>query len=184
MIRMLGLGGLLLAAPAFAAPPMWAVQQGQSRVGFSGANAGTKFTGQFGQWTAQIRFDPADLAHSAANVTIGTASARTGDKFQEATLVEGEWFDPAHFPRATFVTRSIAAAGPGRYLADGVLTIKGKALPVKLPFTLKIAGNTATMAGQVNIDRIAFGVGAKADATGQWVTRQIGLSINLVAQRQ
>ena len=184
MIRTVFAAIALVAAPAFAAPATWAVQQGQSQVGFTGAHAGNKFTGQFGQWTAQIRFDPADLAHSAANVTIGTASAKTGDKFQESSLQEGEWFDPAHFPRATYVTKTITAAGPGRYVADGVLTLKGKALPVKLPFTLKIAGKTATMAGQTSIDRIAFGIGAKSDASGGWVTRQIGLTINLVAQRQ
>lgn len=184
MIRLFPAAALLVAPPLLAAPPMWAVQPAQSRVGFSGAHAGKPFTGQFGQWTAQIRFDPADLAHSAANVTIGTASARTGEKFQESALAESEWFDPAHFPRATFVTRTITATGPGRYVANGVLTIKGKALPVTLPFTLKIAGDTATMTGQTSLDRIAYGIGAKADASGQWVTRQIGLSINLVAKRQ
>lgn len=184
MIRSLALLAALSSGAAVAAPATWVVQPGAGQIGFTGAQAGAPFKGSFGQWSAQVRFDPADLAHSAANVTIATASAKTGDKFQESSLAEAEWFDPAHFPRATFVTRSITAAGPGRYVADGVLTIKGKALPVRLPFTLKTTGNTATMSGQTSIDRVAYGIGAKADGSGQWVTRQIGLSINLVAQRQ
>lgn len=175
---------LFAAMPAAAAAPVWTILPAASKIAFSGVHAGNPFTGTFGQWTGTIRFDPADLPHSSATIVIGTGSAKTGDSFQETSLAQDEWFDPTHFPRATFATVRISAAGPGRYVADGVLTIKGKALPVKLPFTIKIAGATATMAASTTVDRIAFGIGAKADPTAQWVTRPIGLAINLTAHRQ
>lgn len=171
------------AVPAVAAPPGWAVVPAKSRIGFSGIHAGNPFKGTFGQFAATIRFDPADLPGSKANVVIATASARTGDKFQETSLAGAEWLDPAKFPRATFATTRITAAGPGRYVADGVLTIKGKATPIRLPFTARIAGNTATMNGTAVLDRIALGMGAKSDPGGAWVSKQIALTVEITATR-
>lgn len=155
----------------------------QSRIGFSGTHAGNPFQGTFGQFAATIRFDPADLPGSKVNVVIATASARTGDKFQESSLAGAEWFDPATHPRATFTTTRITAAGGDRYVADGILTIKGKATPVRLPFTLRIAGDMAKMSGRTSLDRIALGMGTKSDPGGAWVSKQIGLAIDITARR-
>lgn len=174
---------MLAAAPVCAAPPAWNVVPAASSITFSGTHAGSAFSGRFGQWSAAILFDPADLPHSSARVSIATATGKTGDGFRDAGLAEAEWFDPAKFPRATFVTSKISAAGPGRYVADGVLTIKGKAVPVKMPFALKIAGATATMNGALVVDRLAFGIGATADAAGAWVSKQIKLTIAVTARR-
>lgn len=174
---------IIAASPAMAAPAAWNVIPAASSISFTGSQAGTPFTGKFGQWNAQIAFDPADLPHSSARVTILTASGKIGDGMKDASLGQADWFDPEHFPRATFVTSKISAAGPGRYVADGVLTIKGKAVPVKLPFTLTIAGNNATMKGTTNVDRLAFGMGATSDPSGQWVSKQIALTIALTAKK-
>jgi len=178
-----GLALLLVAAPAPAAPPGWAVVPAKSRIGFSGVYAGNKFAGTIGKWNATIRFDPAALPASSVNVVIATASASTGDKFQDTTLAGAEWFDPGQFPRATFASSRITAAGPGRYVADGTLTIKGKATPVRLPFTLKMAGDTATISGSTTLDRIALGLGTKSDPTGAWVSKPIMLNVDLTATR-
>jgi cytochrome b561 len=172
-----------LPAAAAAAPAAWSVVPAQSRIGFSGTHAGNPFTGTFGQFAANIRFDPADLPGSKVNVVIATASARTGDKFQESSLAGAEWFDPAAHPRATFTTTRITAAGPNRYVADGTLTIKGKAVPVRLPFMLRIAGDMAKMSGTTTLDRIALGMGTKSDPGGAWVSKQIGLTVELTARR-
>jgi polyisoprenoid-binding protein YceI len=174
---------LVASTAAVAAPPGWAVVPAKSRIGFSGTHVGNKFNGTFGQFAATIRFDPADLPHSKATVVIATASARTGDKFQETSLAGAEWFDPATHPRATFTTNRITAAGPGRYVADGTLTIKGKAVPVKLPFTVNIAGNTATMQGSTTLDRVALNLGTTSDPNGSWVSKPIALTIQLTATR-
>jgi cytochrome b561 len=175
--------GTLAAVPVASAPPGWKVVPAKSRIGFSGTHAGNPFKGNFGQFAASVRFDPADLPNSKANIVINTASARTGDKFQETTLAGAEWFDFASSPRATFTTTRITAAGPGRYVADGTLTLKGKATPVKLPFTVRIAGNNAVMTGATQLDRTAIGMGTKSDPSGAWVSKQIGLNIELTATR-
>jgi cytochrome b561 len=173
----------LAASAAHAAPPAWQVDKGRSSIDFSGTQSGTAFKGRFGQWDAAIQFDPADLAHSSARVTIGMASAKTGDATQDATIPQGEWFDTARFPRATFTATKFSAAGKDRYVGQGTLTIKGKALPVSLPFSLTIQGGVATMKGQLKVDRIAYDIGAKTDATGAFVSRQIAIDIAVTARR-
>lgn len=173
----------LAPAAALAAPPSWTVDKAKSRIGFSGVHAGNKFDGQFSQWTARIRFDAKDLAHSTANVVIATASAATGDNFQETSMKSEEWFNVGAFPTATFSSRRITAAGPGRYVAEGVLTIKKKAVPVRLPFTLKANGNVAQMQGTLTLDRVALDLGAKSDGKGEWVSKQIQVTINVTAHK-
>jgi polyisoprenoid-binding protein YceI len=167
---------------AFAAPPAWTVDKTKSSIAFAGQHASRDFTGTFETWDATILFDPADLAHSSAKVTIATRSAKTGDETKDGPLAEEEWFNPAKFPSASFETSQIVAAGNG-YVATGTLTIKGKALPLTLPFTLDIKGQTAIMAATATIDRLAYDLGTLSDGTGTFVTREIALTINVTATR-
>lgn len=177
------LAALLVATPLLAAPPAWTVDAAKSSIGFSGKHAGNPFNGRFGRWQATIQFDPKDLANSRANVVVATNTATTGDNLQETTLKTAEWLDVATHPRATFQTRKITAAGPNRYVADGVLTIKGKGVPIKLPFTLSGSGNQLQMQGRTTVDRVALGIGNKSDATGQWVSKEIVITVSVLARK-
>jgi cytochrome b561 len=168
---------------ALAAPPAWIVDKGQSSIAFAGQHAGQDFKGAFGTWDATIVFDPADLPHSSARVVIQTATAKTGDATEDSSLAEEEWFNPAKFPTATFETSGIVAAGNG-YVATGTLTIKGKALPVTLPFTLDIKGDLATMTGSTTVDRLAYQLGAQSDGNGTFVSREIALTVRVTATRK
>lgn len=154
---------LLFAGPALAAAPVWTVDKAASKVAFSSSFDGQAVSGSFRRWDAQIRFDPKDLAHSSAVVSIDTGSAVTGDADRDAALPDVPWFWSAKYPKATFVTRSFKALGGNRYAAVGDLTIKGVTKPLTLPFTLVITGDTAKMNAAVDLNRLAFGVG-----TGEW----------------
>jgi polyisoprenoid-binding protein YceI len=48
-------------------------------------------------------------------------------------------------------------------VAIGDLTIRGKTMPVVIPFTLDIENKTAHMKGEVSLNRTNFGIGQ-----GQW----------------
>lgn len=183
-ITQFALAALLAATPVLAAPPAWTVDAAKSSIGFSGKHAGEAFNGRFGRWQASILFDPKDLANSRANVVVATNTATTGDNLQETTLKTAEWFDVAGHPRATFQTRRITAAGPNRYVADGVLTIKGKGVPIRLPFTLSGSGSQLQMRGSTTVDRIVLGLGNKSDPSGQWVSKDIVITVNVLARRQ
>lgn len=182
----LAFGALTLAAgPAWsqAAAPAWTVDKGASRVGFRAAMSGTAFEGRFTRYDARIAFDPANLKGSKITAVIDLASAATGDPTRDEALPSSDWFAVKTHPRATFVSRRITAAGPGRYVAAGELTLRGVKRPVSLPFTLAITGNTAQANGSLVLDRTAFGVGQGQFKTGEMVDTKVTVTIALTARR-
>jgi polyisoprenoid-binding protein YceI len=184
-IPLLTLAAALAVVPAIAlaAPPVWTVDKAASHLSFSSSVSNGPFTGVFRTWDAVIHFDPKDLPHSDVAVTIEMASAATGNGDRDAELPDQDWFWTSHFPRATFVAHGFQAAGPGRYVAPGVLTIRGVAKPLTLPFTLAITGASARMSGAVQLNRLAFGVGQGEWKATDTVPAGVNLNVQLVAHR-
>jgi polyisoprenoid-binding protein YceI len=179
MIRLAFFSALLFATPAMAAD--WTVQADKSHLGFSGVQTGAPFKGSFGKWTAEISFDPAHPEAGHAKVTIDLASAGTGDKQRDTALPQGDWFDVKHFPQAAFEATSFTPKGGNAYEAAGKLTIRGVTKDVVLPFTLAIAGDSATAKGHLGLVRTAFGVGQGPWTSGEWVALEVGVDVDLVA---
>ena len=181
------LGGVLavtlILAPVTAHAADWAVDHAASRLGFRALQGGAPFDGTFSKWDAKIAFDPADLGAASVTATIDMGSAGTGAPDRDRELPKSDWFDLAHFPQAEFKASSFTAKGGDAYLATGTLTIRDHTVLVVLPFTLKFAGDTATMDGSVEIDRTAYGVGqgdwAKSDIVGKAVT----VVVHIVAKK-
>lgn len=172
-------------APALApnASMTWTVAPSASAIRFSGVHAGTPFEGRFGQWRADIRFDPNNLDASSAVVTIQTGSATDGVPLHDQSLPGAEWFDAANHPTATFRTSSIRARGDGVYEARGTLTIKDRGIDVRLPFTLSITGDRATMDGTISIDRREADLGMSSDPDADYVSREITVRVHVEANR-
>lgn len=164
--------------------PSWAIDARQSRIGFSTRWVGEAVNGSFGQWTGDIRFDPRNLAASKAVILIQTGSARTGAKEPDENLGGSDWFDARRFPTARYETTAIRAAGPGRYVADGLLTIKGVSYRLSLPFALTLTGNNATMTGQATLDRMTIKLGLESDAGAEWVARETVVNVAVRATRR
>ena len=185
MIRSLALAFALALLPTLvlAAPPLWVVDKAASHLTFSSSVSGAAFTGAFKSWDAVIHFDPKDLAHSDVTATIDIASASTGNGDRDAEIPDQDWFWTSHFPRATFVAHGFQAAGPGRYTAPGVLTIRGVAKPLTLPFTLAITGASAKMSGQVQLNRLAFGIGQGEWKATDTVPAGVAVNVQLTAHR-
>lgn len=177
------LGLAAVAPPAWSAPaPGWAVDP-SSKLGFRGVIGGEAFNGTFRRWSAQIAFDPKNLAGSRAVVSVDVASAVTGDADRDTALPSADWFDAAKFPKATFATRSFRDLGGGKYQALGDLTLRGVSRPVALDFTLQISGDKAVMSGQTVLDRTAFGVGQGQWKAGDTLKPQVSVVVALTARQ-
>lgn len=161
----------------------WTINRAASSIEFTGTHAGAAFKGRFEQWEGQVWFDPADLAGSKAVVLVKAGTARTGDATQEGSLTGAEWFDPSAYPTARFEATSFKALGGDRYEATGTLRIKTTTVPVVLPFTFEEANGVATVAGRLELDRTALDLGMMSDASGDWVSKFIGVEIRVKASR-
>ena len=175
---------VLLAAAVPATAAQWSVVPGQSRIAFTATWLGKPVPGSFRRWSAAIDFDPAKPAAAKIAVDIDTASAVTGDKTVDGALPDADWFGSGRAAAARFVATSVAATGPGAYLARGTLTLKGRSVPVDLPFTLAIAGATAKMTGSLKLDRRALALGLTADAAGEYVAFAVPVQITVMARSQ
>jgi polyisoprenoid-binding protein YceI len=156
----------LAASDAGAA--QWQVEPSKSSLGFVLTWDKEPFKAEFKKWSADVDFDPADLAHAKANVVIDIASLVSEDPVNDKYRNGPNGLDAAHFAQARFVTKSFRATTPGHYEATADLSIRGIAKEVKLPFALTMTGNTAHMTGELILSRIDFGVGTGATFGIDW----------------
>ncbi len=161
----------------------WLVDPQASALQFTFTHAGRTITGHFARWQAAIDFDPQDLAHAAVTVKVDLGSASTGEKTYDEAMPQADWFDAAAHPVATFTSTAISAKGSGHYVMDGKLALRGASAPLAIPFTLAINGDQAAAQGAAHVDRLAYGIGANADAAAQYVGRMVQVRFNLTARR-
>lgn len=155
----------------------WSVTEGE--IGLTITQFGNPVSGQFGEWTAAISFDENGtgvLGDVAATIAIDSLSL--GSVTSQA--MGADFFNASAFPTATF-EGEITADGDS-YLADGTLMIKDIAVPVTLPFTLTIDSDTATMAGDVTLDRRSFQIGQSLNDESN-LAFAVGVAIALTATR-
>ena len=177
----------LFVALAIAAPVAannWAVVPAQSSLGFSAKWNGADVEGRFPKFTASIVFDPAKLADARVDAVIDLSAATTADKQVNGSLPGSDWFDVKKASTARFQAASFTQVKPGQYLAKGTLTMRGLSVPVSLPFTLAINGNSAVMTGQTSLDRRSFKIGMDSDAGGAWVGFPVSVKVKITAVRE
>ena len=175
--------GLYAAAPASAqaaldaVPSEWTVTEGE--IALEITQFGSPVRGSFGEWTSSIAFDEtANGILGDVTTTISIGSVQLGSVTKQA--LDPDFFNAAQFPTAVFageITQSTAG-----YVANGTLTIKDVSVPVTLPFTLDLDGDTAAMSGAVTLDRRDFEIGQTMnDETN--LAFAVDVIINLLAVR-
>jgi polyisoprenoid-binding protein YceI len=145
------------------AATQWTTEPKQSSLGFVGTQAGAQFQGAFEQFTADIRFDPKDLASSRFDVSIGTASVNTKDSERDDIIRGADLFDAKRFPTARYVAEKFTDKGAGKFTATGQLTLRDVTRPVPIEFTFDGRDGNHWLKGTATLKRLDFGVGQ-----GEW----------------
>jgi len=146
----------------------WKMDAGTSRLEFAASFEKTVAPGVFREFDTQMRFDADRAAESQLDVTIVMNSADMKIAAANKAISGVEWFDFARFPQAEFHATDVRRTEPGRYLARGMLSLKGVQQPVEVPFTWTESGDTARMEGEFAVKRGAFGIG-----TGEWAATSV-----------
>lgn len=139
-------------AASFTADPQ------QSRLEFTGVQAGAEFKGVFHKFTAIVDFAADALASSRIDVQIDTASVDSLDKDRDTTIRGKDVFDIAHNPTAHYVTKTITKTAAG-FSAVGALTLRGVTKDVPIEFQFVPAATGAKLSGIAKLNRLDFGVG-------------------------
>jgi len=174
---------ILLATPSLAAAPRYTLDGPRSLLRFSFVQAGAASTGRFGKFTADVSFSENSLPESRIDVTVDVASLDTGDKERDDTLKTADLFDVAKYPTARFVSTKIAAAGTGRWEAQGKLTIRNVTKDFKVPLTFQVkqeqGKDVGYMTGRVALKRLDYGVGQGEWKSTEWVSDEVTVTFSL-----
>jgi len=162
--------------------PNWNIQTDGSHIRFSAKQEGETFTGEFKEFSGTIFFDPNIAENSSVDISIPLKSVDAGSQDRNSTLPGKIWFSAKKFPVARFTSTDITKVGEG-FLAKGTLSLKGKSVPIDLPFDLVIDGKRAVMTGEVAINRTEWNVGAAPWDTDEWVSREVKLDLQVTAER-
>jgi len=153
----------------------WSIDYAHSYIRFTGDQAGAEFTGEWRDWSADIRLTPGALEQASFNVTIEIDSVDTGDSDRDNTMLDAEWFNQEEYPLAYFRANEFLQDTNGAYVANGMIEIKANLTPAELEFTLQHDGNEIALSGQTTLDRLSLGVG-----TGEWLdTEWVGQFVDV-----
>lgn len=135
----------------------WQVEDGTLAI--SVTQMGNTVSGEFAQWQADITFadDPDQERNGDVEVSIAIPSLELGSVTDQA--MGEDFFDADEFPKAVFTADILRAEGENAFVADGQLTLKGQSVPVRMPFTLNIEGDRATMTASTTLDRRNYNIG-------------------------
>lgn len=124
--------GILLAAPAGAAPETYVIDLPHSfsnfEVGYLGV---TSIRGRFNKTTGTITLDRAEKTGNI-EAEIDATTVDTGYARRDELLRTENYFNSSQFPTMTFRSRSLRFDGDNLVGADGELTLLGVTRPVSL----------------------------------------------------
>ena len=160
----------------------WTIQRGSS-LGFRTTYSGDAVVGSFSKFEGDIVFGPDALDQSKVTITVDTGSVASGDSSRDETLKGDDFFAIGANRTAVFRAGRFRKTGPDRYIAQGTLRMKGMTAPLSIPFSLKIAGDEATMRGSAKIDRLAYKIGEGDFSTTTEIPAAVAIDIVVKARR-
>lgn len=165
---------LVCGSVAFAAT-QWTLQPKQSKLTFVGIQADAQFEATFERFTADIKFDPKDLAGSRFDVKIDMASVNSRDSERDDTIKSDDLFAVKQFPTAHYVAERFTAKGGNKFTAVGKLTLRNVTREVPIEFTFQKKDASAWLKGSAQLKRLDFGVGQ-----GEWKeTKDVGNEVKV-----
>jgi len=128
-------------------------------------------TGQFGSFKATVKTEDDDFATARTEFEAGIHSISTNNEQRDQHLQNGDFFDVEKYPKILFTGDRMEKTGTDTFKLHGILTMRGKALPVVLD--VEWGGTGSDPWGNT---RAGFAVSGKINRS------DFGLSFGLVSE--
>jgi Uncharacterized conserved protein len=166
---------VLVCGSVALAATQWTLQPKESKLTFVGIQADAQFESAFERFTADIKFDPKDLAGSCFEVKIDMASVDSQDSERDDTMKSDDLFAVKQFPTAHYVADKFIAKGGNKFTGAGKLTLRNVTREVPIEFTFEQKNGSAWLKGSAQLKRLDFGVGQ-----GDWKeTKEVGNDVKV-----
>ncbi len=127
-----------LSISLFAQQSTWKVDKAHSKLGFTITHLSiSDVDGSFKNFDATITASKADFSDAVFELNADVASVNTEMEMRDKHLKSADYFDAEKFPKLSFKSTSIKAAGKNKYKLFGNLTIHGVTKPVTLDLVHK-----------------------------------------------
>ena len=156
------------------------VQADQSSIKFVSKQMSVPVEGAFKKFSANVRINPAKPESGVAQMVIDLASIDAGSMEANDEVKGKSWFNVAEFPKAEFVSSAVKALGAGKYEAAGRMTIKGKTMEIRAPFTLKEDKGVLAIDGAFALKRLDFGIGSGLWSDTSVVADEVQIKFHLL----
>jgi polyisoprenoid-binding protein YceI len=176
---------LAMAATAAAQAGTWQIDPNHSAAQFSVRHLGVSTVrGAFTKVSGSAKHDPADPSKDSLDATIDTNSVDTRVEMRDKDLRSPHFLEVEKYPAITFHSKATKAAGPGKLLITGDLTIRGvtkevvldvdgPSAAIKDPWGNQRIGASAT----TKITRQDFGVSGAPGVVGDEITITIDVEL-------
>lgn len=171
---------LLLVSFSASAAEYSKVQADKSAITFVSKQMSVPVEGAFKKFTAHVRINPAKPESGAAHMVIELASIDAGSVEANDEVKGKSWFNVAEFPKAEFVSSSVKPLGAGKFEAAGKMTIKGKSMEMRAPFTLKEDKGVLAIDGAFTLKRLDFGIGSGLWSDTSVVADEVQIKFHLI----
>jgi polyisoprenoid-binding protein YceI len=161
---------ILLASvllPLSAISATWKGDPAHSRLSFAVTHLGiSEITGAFKSFEVSVTANEANFSDAVFDLSVDVASIDTEVEKRDNHLRSPDFFEAEKFPKMTFRSKSIEAAGKDRYKLTGDLTMHGQTKPVEMNLWYRgtATNQKNTTAGfqlTGTLKRSDFGIGAK-----------------------
>lgn len=174
--------GMLPGDAALAAPRSYALVPERSSVSFHFTEGGEEQSGAFERFRSSGVFDPDAPDEAALEFAVEPRSIDLGNALFEEFAQSREWFHSAEHPEITFRLTDLERVAPERYLAEGVLGIKGRERPVSAPLRLSFGEREVEAEGDLRVDRVDYRLGTGASRAFVDIGREVSVRFRLVAR--
>jgi polyisoprenoid-binding protein YceI len=145
----------------------------KATITFKIKNLGINTSGSIGGLQANIQFDPANLGSSIIEATADVNTINTDNDMRDEHIKSDTYFNVAKYPQISMKSAYIKHKSGDNYTGQFNVTIKGKTLPLDVPFTYTINGGNASFTGILKLKRTDFGIGSSSMVMADEVTVNI-----------
>lgn len=148
----------------------------QSSIEFRIKNMGINTKGTLSGLRGTILFDEAKLSTSYCKVTVDATSIDTRSKGRDNHIKKSDFLDVLTFPVISFQSTQITAlSNQSGFRMQGMLTIKGVSKSISFPFQAKKEKSGYRFTGEMELNRLDFGVGESSWILSSPVTVQLNV---------